>query len=80
MMRVALPLAIGMELGSIMSIRLVGAKFVEARVVRGLIEFVADCTVFLPDEDMAFGDWQPVTTQATDNITVIYMGTVFIAN
>jgi hypothetical protein len=67
-----------MELGSITRIRSVGAEFAEARAVRVLIEFVADCTELFPDEDMAFGDWQPVTMQATDNIIVVNAGMIFI--
>ena len=56
MIRVALPPAIGMELGSITRIRSVGAEFAEARAVPVPIEFVADCAVLFPDEAGAFGD------------------------
>jgi hypothetical protein len=80
MVKVALPLAIGMELGSISSIRSVGAEFAEVRAVLVPIEFVADCPALLPDKDMAFGDWQPVTMQATDNIIVISVEMIFIVN
>jgi hypothetical protein len=66
-----------MELGSITRIRLVKAEFVKARAVRVSIKFVAGCKVLLPDGDMAFGDWQPVRTQATDNNIVLNVGMIF---
>jgi hypothetical protein len=69
-----------MELGSITRIRSVGAEFAEARAVLVPIEFVADCAVLLPDEDIAFDDWQPVTAQTTDNIIVTNVGMIFIVN
>jgi hypothetical protein len=48
---------------------LVGTELVEAGAAVMLIEFVADdCDAFFPDEDMACGDWQPVRTQAANNI------------
>ena len=60
-----------------MRIRLVKAEFAKARAVRVPIEFVAGCTVLLPDEDIAFGDWQPVRMQAADSITGINVGMIF---
>src|ERR1035441_651535 len=64
MVRVSIPASTGMELGSIMRVRLV-----EAGAAGMLTGFVADDgDVSPPDEDMAGGDWQPVRTQATNNI------------
>jgi hypothetical protein len=58
-----------MELGSIMRVRLVEAEWVEAGAAGMLTGFVADDgDAWFPDEDMAGGDWQPVRTQATNNI------------
>jgi len=52
-----------------MRVRLVEAELVEAGAARMLTGFVADDgDAWFPDEDMAGGDWQPVRTQAANNI------------
>src|ERR1017187_6959131 len=69
MVRVALPASTGMELGSIIRVRLVETELVEAGAAGMLTGFVADDgDAWFPDENMAGGDWQPVRTQAANNI------------
>jgi hypothetical protein len=53
-----------------MRVLLVEAELVEAGASEMLVGLNADdCDAFFPDEDMALGDWQPVRTQAANNIT-----------